>query len=118
MYVDSLIFRINRVVRAVEVASGMSELDHKSRSILTFIADAELRRRVVRVTDVTKVADFGTAPTVYAHIRKLEGGGWIRCVPDPNDGRVKRLLLTSLARNAFAKMSFEARTVLARKAKN
>ena len=38
---DDLIFRINRVIRAVETSAGLDELDLSSRSILNFIGEAE-----------------------------------------------------------------------------
>ena len=38
---NQLIFRINRVVRAIEATSGHDELDIYDRAILSFIGEAE-----------------------------------------------------------------------------
>ena len=51
---------------------------------------------------------FGTAPTVYSRLAELEKAGWIKYTPDPRDGRAKQVLLTTLARRTYAKMSSEA----------
>ena len=114
---DDLIFQINRVIRAVESHTGMDQLDLSARSILTFIGDAESQQRILNVSDVVKGPGFGTAPTVYSRIAELERTGWIKCVPDPNDGRAKHVRLTPLARKAFARMSAETHKVLGRKAR-
>jgi hypothetical protein len=112
---EDLIFRINRVIRAIEANTGMDELDLSSRSILGFIGDAESQQKVLHVSDVVKGPGFGTAPTVYSRIAELERTGWIKCVQDPEDGRAKHVKLTPLARKTFARMSAEAQKVLSRK---
>jgi hypothetical protein len=114
---EDLIFRINRAIRAVESATGMNELDLSSRSILNFIGEADSEQRLLNVSDVVKGPGFGTAPTVYSRISELERAGWIKCVPDPEDGRAKHVRLTPLARKAFARMSAETQKVLGRKSK-
>lgn len=115
---EDLIFRVNRVIRAVESNTGMDELDLSSRAILSFIGDAESQERVLHVSDVVKGPGFGTAPTVYSRIAELERTGWIKCVQDPDDGRAKHVKLTPLARKAFSRMSAEAQKVLSRKQKD
>lgn len=105
---NQLIFRINRLVRAIEATSGLDELDISARAILSFIGEAEAEQRTLNVSDVVKGPGFGTAPTVYARLSELEKAGWIKCSPDPRDGRAKQVLLTPLARRTFAKMSTEA----------
>jgi hypothetical protein len=114
---EDLIFRINRAIRAVESATGMNELDLSSRSILNFIGEAESEQRILNVSDVVKGPGFGTAPTVYSRIAELERTGWIKCVPDPDDGRAKHVRLTPLARKAFSRMSAEVQKVVGRKPK-
>jgi DNA-binding MarR family transcriptional regulator len=115
---EDLIFRINRVIRTVESNTGMDELDLSSRSILSFIGDAESQERVLHVSDVVKGPGFGTAPTVYSRIAELERTGWIKCVQDPEDGRAKHVKLTPQARKAFARMSAETQKLLSRKQKD
>lgn len=105
---NQLIFRINRIVRAIEATSGLDELDISARAILSFIGEAEAEQRALNVSDVVKGPGFGTAPTVYSRLAELEMAGWIRSVPDPRDGRAKQVQLTPLARRTFAKMSNEA----------
>lgn len=105
---NQLIFRINRVIRAIEANSGLDELDISARAILNFIGEAEAEQRTLNVSDVVKGPRFGTAPTVYSRLSELEKAGWIKCIPDPRDGRAKQVLLTPLARRTYAKMSAEA----------
>ena len=114
---ENLIFRINRAIRSVESATGMNELDLTARSILNFIGEAEADEKVLNVSDVVRGPGFGTAPTVYSRIAGLERTGWIKCVPDPADGRAKHVRLTPLARKAFVRMSAETRKVLGQKTK-
>ena len=114
---NQLIFRISRVVRAIEANSGLGELDISARAILNFIGEAEVEQKTLNVSDIVKGPGFGTAPTVYSRLSELEKAGWIRCIPDPNDGRAKQVLLTPLSKRTFAKMSAEAhKLALARKA--
>lgn len=108
-----LIFRINSVVRAIEASSGLSELDLTSRSVLSFIGEAEAEDRNLNVSDVVKGQGFGTAPTVYSRLAELERAGWIKSLPDPRDGRAKQLQLTAMARRTYAKMSNEALKIIA-----
>jgi len=108
---NQLIFRINRVVRAIEATSGLDELDISARAILSFIGEAEAEHRALNVSD--KGPGFGTAPTVYSRLAELEKAGWIKCIPDPRDGRAKQVLLTPLARRTYAKMSSEAHKLVA-----
>ena len=103
-----LIFRIFRLIRAIEASSGLSDIDIAARSILSFIGEAEAEGRTLNVSDVVKGPGFGTAPTVYSRLAELEKAGWIKGVPDPRDGRAKQVQLTSLARRTYAKMSNEA----------
>ncbi len=110
---NQLIFRINRVVRAIEATSGLDELDISARAILSFIGEAEAEERTLNVSDVVKGPGFGTAPTVYSRLGELEKAGWIKCIPDPRDGRAKQVLLTALARRTYAKMSNEAHKLAA-----
>ena len=110
---NHLIFRINRVVRAIEATSGLDELDISARAILSFVGEAEAEQRTLNVSDVVKGPGFGTAPTVYSRLAELENAGWIKCTPDPRDGRAKHVMLTTLARRTYAKMSSEAQKLAA-----
>ena len=111
-----LIFRIFRLVRAIEASSGLSDIDIVARSILSFIGEAEAEGRTLNVSDVVKAPGFGTAPTVYSRLAELEGAGWIKSVPDPRDGRARHVQLTTLARRTYTKMSNEVGKVVASKA--
>ena len=103
-----VIFRIFRLIRAIEASSGLSDIDIAARSILSFIGEAEAEGRTLNVSDVVKGPGFGTAPTVYSRLAELDRAGWINSVPDPRDGRAKQVQLTPLARRIYAKMSNEA----------
>jgi DNA-binding transcriptional ArsR family regulator len=104
---NHLIFKVNRLVQAVEVRFGLNELDFTSRAFLNMIAEADSERRALRVCDIVKLQDFATPPTVYSHLAKLREAGWIRYKEDLSDRRAKLVLLTPSARNAFNMMSDE-----------
>jgi hypothetical protein len=112
---NHLIFRITRLVRAIESTSGLGELDISARAILNFIGEAEAEGRSLNVSDVVKGPGFGTAPTVYTRLSELEKAGWVKAVPDPRDGRAKRVLLTPLAKRTYARMSADARKLFTTK---
>ena len=102
---DSLIFQIHRVVRSIAETTGLDAVDVSSRSILNFIGEAEAEERTLNVSDIVKAPGFGTPPTVYTRLSKLEQGGWIEFKPNPQDGRAKHVRLTRNARKAYARMS-------------
>jgi hypothetical protein len=105
----SFVLRLRRLIRTIEASSGLGELDDTGRRTLDFIAEAEFDGRSLRMSDIVKVPDFGTPPTVYGRLAEMEAGGWIRFAADPRDGRVKLVRLTAAARRTFARISEEAR---------
>ena len=109
---SQLVFRLNRIIQAIEARTGLDDLDFASKAMLNFIADAEFDRKVLRISDVVKVPAFGTAPTVFSKLSQLEKNGWIRYNDDPNDKRVRLLVLTPEARRAYQKMSLELSKLL------
>ncbi|MFN4140380.1 MarR family winged helix-turn-helix transcriptional regulator [Aestuariivirga sp.] len=112
---DQLIFRITRLIRAIEESSGLDAMDLSARAILNFVGEAEARKQLLNVSDVVRGPGFGTPPTVYSRIAELEHAGWIRCVPDPEDGRAKHVRLTPQAHRAFSRMSAATRKLIAAK---
>lgn len=98
--------QILRAARDVEAKSGLSDLPLLARDILFFIAEAvDVRRKTLRVSDVVSGGDFGTPPTVYAHLAALEQAGWIATAPHREDGRAKVITLTPRARRLYRLMS-------------
>lgn len=104
---SEIIFRIGRIVRAVEARTGLDQIDRSSRAILHFIGEAETVGKAPSSTMIVNGAGVGTAPTIYARLTELEELGWIQALDDREDGRVKRMCLTTKARRAFAQMSAE-----------
>lgn len=105
------ILRLRRLVGALEASSGLSEIEDAARPILDFIAEAECESRSLRMTDIVKVREFGTPPTVYARLAGLQEAGWIEAVPDNEDRRVRLVSLTAAARSTFARISDEAHSL-------
>lgn len=99
------IFDVVRALGNVEAKVGLDKMDLKARQLLTFIGDAEAQDRVINVGDAVKESGIGTPPTVYSNLAKLERAGWIRCVPDPRDGRAVKVIPAEKARAAFRRMS-------------
>jgi DNA-binding transcriptional ArsR family regulator len=102
-----LVFRVNRHVQAIETRFGLNELDFAARALLNVIAEADYERWSLRPSDIIRLPNFGTPPTVYRHLAKLEKAGWIQYKQDKNDRRAKLVLLTPAARGAFNSISQE-----------
>lgn len=101
----NFIFRVHRVIRAVEESTGLSEIDLATKSILSFVADRTSDGAKIRVLDVVRQDRFGTAPTVCGRLAELEEAGWVESHTDPEDGRARLLFLTKRSKSAFSKMS-------------
>lgn len=102
---NKLIFQVNRVVSTIESKFGLSELDLRSKAILTAIAEADSERRIMRPSDILKLSHLGTPPTIYRLLTNLENAGFICYKVDKDDRRSKILLLTPVSRRAFNTMS-------------
>lgn len=100
-----LIFLIKRAVRRIEADRRLDTVDLKARAILDFVGEADLDGRSLKVTDILRSSDVGTAPTVYSRITELQKAGWIQLRRDPDDARAKLVVLSPSARTAFGKMS-------------
>jgi len=102
---SALIFRINQLVRAIEERTGLMEMDFASREMLKFIGEAQTASKTLSVSDIVKSEIFGTPPTVYSRLTKLEEAGWINSRANAEDGRVKNIVLSTAAIKAFSRMS-------------
>lgn len=101
---NDLIFRIFSVIRSIESATALDQLNFAAREILKFVAERNLEGRPTRSSDVIQLR-LGTAPTIYSRLSELEEAGWLKTVQDPEDARSKLLTLTPRANTAFLKMS-------------
>lgn len=104
---NDLIFRIHRLIRAIESNTELDALNLSAREILRFIAERNAEGQQTRSSDVIMKTGLGTPPTIYARLGELEEAGWIESVQDPGDGRAKLLVLTPRAEKAFRQMSKE-----------
>lgn len=105
---NNVIFKINQVIRAIEERSGLGDLDLTAKEILRFIGEGEAARKRINVTEIVRHTEFGSPPTIFTRISRLEEEGWIAYAPDPTDGRVRNVELTAKARKAFTQMSAAA----------
>ena len=101
-----------RLISDTEGRSGLDQVEMPAKAILTVIAEAEFESRKLRITDIIRLRRFGTSPTVYNKLDRLEHDGWIRYEPDPDDARAKIVRLTTDARRAFDAMSDDMYNVL------
>lgn len=102
-----LVFRITRMMRAIDSRSRLDELNPSARRLLNMIGEAETGGQPMRVGDALRHAGLGSTPTFYARLAELQSGGWAVTQPDPDDARGRRLHLTPQARKAFSQMSRE-----------
>lgn len=81
----------------------MDDLSLRSRFLLDIIGETD--DEPLRVSDLIRQVQAGTAPTIYSGLAELEKGGWITRDNDPRDGRSYRLRLTQRSRRAYTRMS-------------
>lgn len=105
------IFQLNRAIQTFAKECGLAERDPLSVSILFFIGGREENGQRTTVSDVTKLREFGTPPTVHNRLSQLLECGWIESSGDPNDGRVRLIGLSKKARRDFDKMSDRVKTL-------
>lgn len=103
--IDDTIFRIKAAIRAIEGEEGLNEFDTTTRDILTFVGQSYAAGQTLRPSDIAGNAVFGSPATIYGRLAKLTETGWIKSIPDPADGRVRRVVPTTLAQRAFERMS-------------
>lgn len=83
----------------------MGNLSLRGRLLLDIIGEHD--GEPLRVSDLIRIAQAGTPPTVYAGVAELEREGWIARSGDPADARASRLKLSPKAKRAFTRMSRE-----------
>lgn len=103
-----VIFEVLDMMRTVEESTGLHALDLTSKEVLGRIAAAQARNEPARVTEIIKLEQLGTPPTLFSRVSQLEEDGWIVSEVDATDRRVKRLTLTPKARDAYSRMSAAA----------
>ena len=103
-----VIFDVIEMIRSVEENTGLNSLDPISKEILGRIAAAEVRDKPAKVTEIIKLGQLGTPPTLFGRVSNLEENGWIVALIDDADKRVRRLTLTPKARRAYSMMSAAA----------
>lgn len=103
-----LILIINRRIREIEQKHGLHHLPPHCRSILYQVASDEAEGHEVNVFSVVREIRFGTPPTIYARLKRLEKGGWIRRRRHSLDGRIRVISLTPRSRKLFSALSDSA----------
>lgn len=99
------IFAIAQIVRSIESSSPIGSLDRTSRSILSYIGEAEVDGVPLRACDIIACPGFGTPPTVYSSLSSLEEAGLISRTEDSGDRRSNLIRLTPRAHRIYARVS-------------
>lgn len=106
------LFRVKNVIAAVEESTGLDALDPTSKDILEYVARAELDTREIFVADVIRHRDLGSVANLHGRLSSLVELGWLGLLPEPSDGRRKRVILSQAARSAYNKMSTKLENAL------
>ena len=106
------LFRVKNVIAAVEESTGFDTLDPTSKNILEYVARAELEDREIYVADVIRHRDLGSVANLHGRLSTLVHLGWLTLLPEPTDGRRKRVILAQPARSAYNKMSSKLENAL------
>lgn len=97
--------RVHRGLRSAIEAQGLGQLTPSAVEMLLTIAEHQVGSTPIRVGNLITAGNFGTPPTARARLKELRGAKLITSVADPESGRVRRLVLSSKAMEAFAAMS-------------
>lgn len=88
-----LLCRVNQIL--TRLGANGEPLDDTSRQILFQIAQNQYNGKTTTVSDVTRIYQYGTPPTVYTRLKKLLELDLIASSPNPADGRSNQLRLTN-----------------------
>ena len=88
----NMMYRIQKILSDIGVEG--TTLDETSRQILLQVASNQYSGKATTVSDITRHAQYGTAPTVYTRLKKLVELGLITSETNPADGRSNLLKIT------------------------
>lgn len=87
---------ITRVQRLLDGFGHADEpLDPISRDILLYISAKADAGEQLRQSDIRFNSQFGSPATALGRLNGLIEGGWVTTSPDPEDGRVQLVSLTT-----------------------
>lgn len=96
---------LKSAIYEAEKANGVHDLDHISRDMLHQITVAQIRKQPLCISDLAQNSQHGTAPTVYARLKKLVEAGWIERSENKNDKRSVILTITPKTQTTIKKIS-------------
>ena len=104
---SEIAIRVLNILKMIDERTGVAELDRASQEILRVIMIAHASNETLCVGDLAKRADLGSAPSIYSKLKMLSEKGWIQSTPDKSDGRMRQVVPTKKAMNAFRRLSKE-----------
>ena len=102
---SEIAIRVLNILKTIDERTGIAELDRASQEILRVITIAHASKEALCVGDLARRADLGSAPSIYSKLKVLSERGWIQSTPDKSDGRLRHVVPTKKAMNAFNQLS-------------
>lgn len=106
------IFRLRRLIKAFEGSQGLEDLSRPAREVLLTIIEETHNSGPPLVGDITRNADLGSTVTVFAKIKELETQGWISRLPDQEDSRARRIIISAKSQRATRRLTEQVRRLV------
>ena len=104
---SEIAIRVLNTLKMIDERTGVAELDRASQDILRVITIARALNDTLCVGALAKRADLGSAPSISSKLRILSDRGWIQSTRGKSDGRMRHVIPTKKAMDAFQKLSNE-----------
>lgn len=86
---------MNKYTALIGFLSGLQESVRGSDEVLAYVYNNDFEGVDTRYTDIVNERRFGTGPTVFSKIKRLERSKHIKVVRSKDDGRAKVIQITS-----------------------
>lgn len=110
--IDYTMVNVWKAISALHTRDDYALLDHKSRSIIFAVAEAEAQRRPINYKGIVAALRPKSHVPIFARIHQLTREGWLQAKADPTDKRAKTLHLTPKSANFVNSLSSAIKRVV------
>ena len=110
--IDYTMIDVWKAMSALHARDDYAFLDHKSRSIIFAVAEAEAQQKPINYKGVLSALRSRSTVPIFARIHQLTREGWLQAKADPTDKRAKTLHLTPKSANFVNSLSSAIKRVV------